>query len=94
MKVPPRMQMFPFWPAEQAEIDEHLKLFARLAELMAYGQGTDATGRPVRDRTRSRRPSGLLPEAYRDMSKKQRDALELERDAERSLVRTQLENVR
>ena len=84
----------PLSPAEQAAIDEHVKLSARLAELMAYGRGTDATKRPIRDRTGSRRPSGLLPEAYRDMSKKQRDALELERASERSLVLTQLENLR
>ena len=84
----------PLSPTQQAEIEEHVKLSARLAALMSYGRGTDATGRPVRDPIGSLRPSDLLPEAYRDMSKPQRAALEQERSAERSLVRVQLENIR
>ena len=59
-------------PVQQAAIEEHVKLSARLAALTSYGRGTDASGRPVRDRTGSRRPSDLLLEACQMMSKAQR----------------------
>ncbi len=76
-----------------AALTELNNLRDALKTALTYGAGTNAQDKKARLRKGSKRPSHILPEAWANMSNKQRAQAEVDIAAKRQIIRAQIESL-